>query len=136
GGLESGILHKIINVNPDPIAIVDPRVDSGLVAIVEKCLEKAKERRYPDMAAVRRDLAMVRRRLGVDIEDGGAEGTVTGARPVPTDEGTPRPGRRDSSRQELARLRAAQIRTHLEDARKALDASDFTAALEASQRAL
>src|SRR5262249_41086730 len=63
GGLESGILHKIINVNPEPMRSLEPRLDSALVAIVEKCLEKSKENRYPDMAAVRRDIALVRRRL-------------------------------------------------------------------------
>src|SRR5262249_12838806 len=107
-----------------------------LVAIVERCLDKSKENRYPDMAAVRREIALVRRRLGVDVDQYANAETVTGPRPGTTDEGTPRPGRRDSSRQELARLRAAQIRTHRDDARRALDASDFTAALDASQRAL
>ena len=136
GGLESGILHKIINVNPEPMRRLDPRLDSELVALVEKCLEKAKENRYPDMAAVQKDIAKLRRRLGADLDQDASAETLTGARPFEPDEGTPRPGRRDSSRQELARLRAAQIKTHLDDARKALEASDFTAALEASQRAL
>src|SRR5262245_36916823 len=142
GGLERGILHKIINVSPEPMHNIDPKLDPGLVAIVNKCLEKSKEDRYPDMAAVRRELAALRRRLGLDLEeDAGAE-TITAQRGLTPDEGTPRPestprpGRRDSSRQELARLRAAQIKTHLEEARKALGISDFTAALEASQRAL
>jgi len=78
GGLESGILHKIINVNPEPMLSIDPRLDPGLVAIVERCLEKSKERRYPDMAAVRRELAIARRRLGVGIEEAGADETVVG----------------------------------------------------------
>jgi len=136
GGLESGILHKIINVSPEPMLNIDPKLDPGLVAIVDKCLEKSKENRYPDMAAVRRDIALLRRRLGLDLEDVAGGETIPGARVGTPDEGTPRPSRRDSSRQELARLRAAQIRTHLDDARKALEISDFTSALEASQRAL
>jgi len=141
GGLESGILHKIINLSPEPMLNIDPKLDPGLVAIVNKCLEKSKEDRYPDMAVVRRELAVLRRRLGLDLEDAGAE-TITAHRGPTSDEGTPRPestprpGRRDSSRQELARLRAAQIRTHLDDARHALERSDYTAALDASQRAL
>src|SRR5712692_387944 len=137
GGLETGILHKIINANPDPLLSIDPRLDPGLVAIVNKCLDKSRDNRYADMAAVRRDLAAVRRRLGVDNEEEGGAETITGGRaPAPEDVSTPKPGRRDSSRQELDRLRAAQIRTHLDDARKALEHSEFTAALDASQRAL
>src|SRR5262249_44160233 len=137
-GLESGILHKIINANPEPLLSIDPRLDRGLVAIVDKCLDKSRDKRYPDMAAVRRDFAALRRRLGVDEEhDSGAE-TITRARAPGADDApaTPRPWRRDSSKQELDRLRAAQIRTYLDDAKKALDNSDFTAALDASQRAL
>src|SRR5262249_20127205 len=72
----------------------------------------------------------------LDLEDTSGAETIASARAATPDEGTPRPSRRDSSRQELARLRAAQIRTHLEEARKALENSDFTAALDASQRAL
>src|SRR5947209_5837258 len=110
GGLETGILHKIINTNPEPLLSIDPRLEPGLVAIVNKCLDKSRDNRYPDMAAVRRDLAAVRRRLGVDVEEDGGAATITGARaPVLEDVATPKPGRRDSSRQELARLRAAQI---------------------------
>jgi eukaryotic-like serine/threonine-protein kinase len=139
GGLESGILHRIINVAPEPLATLDPALDPGLAAIVTRCLEKAKENRYPDMAAVRRDLAAARRRLGVDLDEEHSH-TIAVTRPSTPDEGTPaptpRPARRDSSRQELDRLRAAQIRTHLDEARTALDSGNFTAALEAAQRAL
>jgi len=138
GGLETGILHKIINANPEPLLSIDPRLDKGLVAIVEKCLEKSRDKRYPDMAAVRRDLSALRRRLGVDDEQESGAETITGGRAPTAEEAavTPRPVRKDSSKQELDRLRAAQIRTYLDDAKKALDNEDFTAALDASQRAL
>src|SRR5258708_4837386 len=137
GGLETGVRHRSIEGSPEAVVSIDARLDPTLVSIVNKCLEKSRDNRYPDMAAVRRDLAAVRRRLGVDDEgEAGAE-TITGGRaPTPEDVSTPRPGRRDSSRQELDRLRAAQIRNYLDEAKKALDKSDFTAALDASQRAL
>src|SRR5712692_7444106 len=69
GGLETGILHKIINASPDSLLSIDPTLDPGLVAIVNKCLDKSRDNRYTDMAAVRRDLTAVRRRLGVDDEE-------------------------------------------------------------------
>src|SRR5882672_7313350 len=71
GGLESGILHKIINASPEPLQTLDPALDPAIVAVVNRCLEKARENRYADMAAVRRDLVALRRRYTVDEEEGG-----------------------------------------------------------------
>src|SRR5437588_390461 len=97
GGLETGILHKIINANPEPLLSRDPKLDKGLVAIVEKCLEKSRDKRYPDMAAVRRDLSQLRRRLGVDDEQESGAETITGGKAPAPDEAafTPRPWRKD-----------------------------------------
>jgi hypothetical protein len=137
GGLESGILNKIINASHEPLQTLDPSLDPALVAVVDRCLEKSRENRYADMAAVRRDLAVLQRRYPVDEEDSLQPTLVN--KPAPTGLGTtvapPRPPvKRDTK--ELDRLRAAQIRLHLDDARKALTGGDFTVALEASQRAL
>src|SRR5262249_48829905 len=90
GGLDSGILHKIINVSAEPMLNVDPTLDPRLVALVARCLEKSKENRYPDMAAVRRDLAILRRRLNLDLEDTSGAETIASARAATPDEGTPR----------------------------------------------
>jgi serine/threonine-protein kinase len=113
GGIDTGIMHKIIDVSPEPLEKVDPTLDPDLIALVNRCLEKSRDNRYPDMAAVRRDLAVLRRRQE--------------ERPSVVN----KPGRRD-----LDQLRTAQIRSHLDEARKALGEGDFTAALEASHRAL
>ena len=113
GGLDSGIMHKIIDASPEPAEKVDPTLDPDLIAIVNRCLEKSRDNRFPDMAAVRRDLALLRRRY---------------------DEQPPLEHK--TARRDLDRLRTTQIRSHLEEARKALGGGDFTAALEASQRAL
>ena len=114
GGLSSGIMHKIIDASPEPLERLDPTLDPDVIAIVNRCLEKSRDNRYPDMAAVRRDLAVVRRRH--DDQHPKVES---------------KPGRQD-----LDRLRTSQIRSHLEEARRAFASADFTAALEASQRAL
>jgi serine/threonine protein kinase len=138
GGLESGILHKIINSSPEPLQTLDPSLDPALVAVVDRCLEKSRENRYADMAAVRRDLVALRRRYPVDDQEDSSQPTLV-TKPAPADQGTPggaprAPFKRDT--RDLDRLRASQIRSHLDDARKALTGGDFTVALEASQRAL
>jgi serine/threonine protein kinase len=69
GGLESGILNKIINVDPEPLTALDPTLDPALAAIVSKCLAKPRDDRYADAAAARRDLAGVRRRIAPDVDE-------------------------------------------------------------------
>ena len=134
GDLASGILHKIIDASPEPILNGDPALDPGLVAIVDKCLEKSRDNRYRDMAAVRRDLAAVRRRLAVTSDDVPSSWGETSASPAPTSE--QRRGVGSEGRQELGQLRGAQIRIHLEEAQRAVDSGDFSSALEAAERAL
>src|SRR2546423_8394834 len=87
GGLESGILHKIINASPEPLQTIDPGLAATLVAIVNRCLEKSRENRYADMAAVRRDIVALRRRYTVDDEENSPQATIVN-RPAPSDLGT------------------------------------------------
>src|SRR5207247_1295980 len=42
GGIENGILHKIINVSPEPLQVLEPRLDPELVEVVTRCLEKSR----------------------------------------------------------------------------------------------
>ena len=65
GGLENRLLHTITNADPEPLLSIDSALDRGLVEIVSRCLEKSRDNRYTDMAAVRRDLSALRRRLAV-----------------------------------------------------------------------
>jgi serine/threonine protein kinase len=137
GGLETGILHKIINAAPDSLRAIDPHLDHAVIELVDRCLEKSRESRFPDMAAVRRQLALLKRRYPVEEEDDPHK-TIQVPKPVfspePPNQPAPRPAKRNTT--ELDRLRAEQIRGHLEDGRAALQREDFTAAFEASQRAL
>ena len=63
-----GVLHKVISAQPVSLQSIVPALDPALVAIVNRCLEKAPADRYPDMGAVRRDLAAVRERLGTTAD--------------------------------------------------------------------
>src|SRR5262249_59322819 len=73
GGMDSGILHRIIAADPEPLLTVDPTLDRDLVDIVTRCLAKSPENRYPDMAAVRRHLRGVLHPPPLDADDEGGE---------------------------------------------------------------
>src|SRR5262245_17175365 len=65
GGLETGILHKILSGQPDSLAASLPNLDAELIQIVDRCIEKDPKTRYQDLAAMRKDLQAVRARLEV-----------------------------------------------------------------------
>ena len=55
------ILRHIAFMDPPPLEELCPGIDPGLVRLVGRCLAKQAGDRYPDCAAVRRDLDAVRR---------------------------------------------------------------------------
>jgi serine/threonine protein kinase len=63
GNLQTGILHRILNADPEPIADLLPDLDSALAAIVGRALEKEPGNRYETLAAMRLELARLRGRL-------------------------------------------------------------------------
>jgi serine/threonine protein kinase len=85
GGLDAGILYKIVNATFEPLQAVDPSLDPELIAVVNRCLEKSPDSRYADMAAVRRDLVPLRRRYIVDAEDNPPTVPSDGLAPVVLD---------------------------------------------------
>jgi hypothetical protein len=91
GDIQSGVLHLILSSGPaEPLARARPDLDVGLIAIVNRCLERDRELRYPDLGETRRDLAAVRKRLGnarqpeaiIDLGDRQPMGQPTIKRPV------------------------------------------------------
>jgi eukaryotic-like serine/threonine-protein kinase len=116
GGLESGVLNKILQAKPDPpLEIACPDLDLEIVKIVEHALEKQPADRYQSLDVMERELRRVRRRL------------ETGSHPVADTRTMSVPRRVD--REEIARRRASQIQSHLDGARKAIDSSDFESAV-------
>jgi TonB family protein len=63
------VLQKISYEDPPPIEQVAPGVGTALIAVVNRCLAKRPEDRYPDCAAVRRDLDAVRQTMGPSAAD-------------------------------------------------------------------
>jgi hypothetical protein len=60
------IVHKIMTGTREPLATLLPHADPSLIAIVDRCMARVADDRYPDMQAVRRDLATVRQRVAAD----------------------------------------------------------------------
>ena len=63
GDAESEMLGMIASGQPEPLENILPDLDGHLISIVNRCLEKIPTHRYPDMAAVREELAIVRQRV-------------------------------------------------------------------------
>lgn len=109
GGMSDGVFVRICQEPPPPLGACCPGLDPEIIAIVDRALQKDPAARYQDLAALARDVAGVRARLGPDAVDLAAAMTsaVTlppGATPVPrstppfvptpppaTPSGTPRP---------------------------------------------
>jgi serine/threonine protein kinase len=148
------VLRQIIDSAPEPLTRLSPDLDAGLVALVERAIEKEPDRRYQDLAQLRADVVRSRER----IEAARTEDTVVGtlspltvrsgfepAAPTPASVNPPAtpgapatpstPGRRPVDRAALAQRRAAQILVHLESAREALDQGDLHAAQDAVEHA-
>src|SRR5262245_27096024 len=105
GGIDTGVLNRILNEGPVPLTERVPDVDPELAGIVEHALARDPARRYQDLRVMRRELARVRRRL-TEATD---HGEVTSRRPSTTDR---EPDRRlDPER--IARLREQQVEESL-----------------------
>ena len=155
GDLSDGILTKILAGRPEPLESLVPHLDSPLVAMVNRCLEKKPASRYPDCAALARDIAAVRSRLQ-ESEPRHSETTqLLGADPdAPKSPRTPPPRRpsqrvehvividpEDAEAAEMAdheRLvfEEAQIRKWVSEGQDELERGELTAASVLVERAL
>jgi predicted Ser/Thr protein kinase len=129
GDISTGVLHRVLHGEPEPLSRRCPGLTAEIIAIVERCLRKDPEDRYPDMGVMRKELAAAKRRLETE--------PVQPVRPPmkPGDAPTaPTPGPGTSS--QIDALREEKIRKLLADARRAMDRQEYTAALDACQEVL
>jgi TPR repeat protein/serine/threonine protein kinase len=140
GDMQSGILHRILGGGPEPLENYCPQAPAGLIAIVNRCLQKQPEQRYADMAIVRRELAAISEQIATE-RHGDPEATIAipsvpGDAPRAASPPAPKSSRREANRQDLFKLRDEQIHDHLERARRALDRGECREALLDCQQAL
>ena len=136
GGLDSGILTKILHDAPAPLLSIRPELDRDIAHIVERALEKDPANRYQEIQSMQRDLLRILRQF--DASETRVDSGVTAVifPPVPLRPTPPRTPRREPDRAALERRRAEQIQAHLETARAATSASDYKGAIAACEQAL
>src|SRR5687768_6354644 len=59
GTLKDGLLNRILNGSPEPLASLVPNLDPEVVAIVEQAMRRDPAERYPDLARMRNDIVRV-----------------------------------------------------------------------------
>ena len=138
GGLQNGIIHRILNEPPAPLEAFCPTLDEEVIEVVRRALEKDPQARYQDLAAMRRDVQRVRQKVDalgetVAVNPDPSGETVVVERP---EKKSSHPSRRGTPREALARLRATQLAAHLEAAQRALDSGDYSGAVSAAEHAL
>jgi eukaryotic-like serine/threonine-protein kinase len=144
GRLDTGVLHKILHVPPEPLEALCADLDPEIIEIVARALEKDPAARYQELTTMRKDLQRVLRRLEGDHSPSPSdEQTIVMADPasasliaeprLPTP--TPRTPK-GTDREALARRRASQIQTLLDAAGKALDAGDHDAVIAQCEEVL
>ena len=63
GGLQNGILNKILQSQREPIETICQGLDPEVVRILNQALERDPEKRYQDLTVMRKDLQRLRLRL-------------------------------------------------------------------------
>jgi hypothetical protein len=142
GGLQNGILHRIMHGDPASLETACPGLDVEVIRIVDRALQKDPDTRYQDLQTMRKDLQRAKQRLEQNLPETvavrpqeapdtiGLEAPTTPAR-RPSQ--TPRWG---TDRDGLAKRRAAQVAAHVSDARRAMDTGAFDEAVVAAEQAL
>ena len=139
GGLQNGIIHRILNQPPAPLEAFCPTLDEEVIEIVHRALEKDAQARYQDLAAMRRDLQRVRQKVDTLAGEAVVANPETSGETVVVErpeKKSSHPGRRATPREALARLRATQLAAHLEAAQRAFDDGDYDGAVSSAEHAL
>jgi predicted Ser/Thr protein kinase len=116
GNLQTGILHRILNLEPEPLLEHAVGVDPALADIVGRALQKQPDNRYANLNDMRRDLLTVRERLEASAGKRGAQ--------------------RSPDSDKWARRRADEVSAHLARAQTAFASGDYESASQSCEQAL
>jgi serine/threonine-protein kinase len=121
------ILQRVQSEDPPSLGELAPSLDSAVVRIVERALEKNPENRYQDLETMRAQVTAARER----IAHSASEPTV-----ILSPRAEPAPPSATPPLRSLERRRADLIKQHLEAADQALAARNFDLAVESCEQVL
>ncbi|MGB7218235.1 MAG: protein kinase [Vicinamibacterales bacterium] len=133
GGLQEGILKRIVHDEPAPLSDSLPDLDPALERVVKKSLEKDPALRYADLSQMQKDLAAFRTGIPETVRPGADAVTQSLVGPRPTERTSS--GRRDTERRVLEKRRATEIEEQLYAAEAAFEAGNYHGAVAACERA-
>jgi serine/threonine-protein kinase len=136
GGFADGILHRVMHEKPEPLENLCPGIDPEIIQVVAIALEKDPANRYQELGAMRRDLQRIRNRLPGDPPPALSTDETKALPAAQLRTPSPDPSRRSLDRDELERRRAKQIEGHVAQAREAIAAGNYDAAIGASEQVL
>jgi tetratricopeptide (TPR) repeat protein len=126
GGVDSGVLHRILHEGPAPLEQFVTDIDPELAGIVQRAMARDPGQRYQDVNVMRQDLIRVRRRLANEGPDNLYAPTLVP--PLATAAPTMAPGtRRPDSDQQAAE--------HVRLGEEALALGEYDTALAHADRA-
>ena len=136
GKIDSGVLHKILNGEPEPFETLCPHLDPAIGQIIRRALRKESVERYMDLQQMRSEVAQARRILETSALTDVDETMATAPGQDTTRVATPTPSRRGPDREEIARRRAQQIDEQVTAARQALAGAQYDDAIARCEQAL
>ena len=132
GNLQTGILHRILHTEPEPLQSLCPWLDRDVVRIIEKALGKQPEARYQDLKTMRADLVRARQNLAEQVAGSTA---IPPPDPVKKARAVSTPAHSHELK-EIERRRQSQIESWLDQAARLIEAEDFAGAVTAIENAL
>ena len=136
GKIDSGVLHKILNGEPEPFEALCPHLDPAIGQVIRRALQKEPAARFPDLQQMRAEVGQARRALEssalADMDQTMAEAPGQDTTRV----ATPTPSRRGTDREEIFRRRAQQIDEQVTAARQALSDGQYDDAIAKCEQAL
>ena len=129
GTFMDGVTDRIVREPPPPLRQWAPHLDSELVSVTERAIEKVRSQRYQDVATMRADLTRIRQRLGSE-----QLGTTVAVTPPRSQRRRPETSR-ELDHAKVSERREIEIQRQLRSAREALGRGDFDRALDAAEQA-
>jgi len=132
GGLQEGILNRIVSEQPTPLTEIHPGVNPTLDRIVRKSLEKDPARRYQDLTQMQQELVELRK-AAPETPRPEAEAVTMPLGASAQVEGPS--GHRETDRELMVKRRASEIEEYLREADAAFESGEYQAAIVACERA-